>query len=264
MKQKRVSYEVKKDDNGKLSTYSKTISHSDGTPKVLIAFIIVACVIVAIGLGLFVKIQYDRKNAVALNGGESGVGETIPSEYLDAAREVVNNRVETPDPKVIYDGTLPVDGKVEIRFTDSQSSGVIDYIGSSDSYEHAVGTDKTYVHYRIVMTMSDVYPLNIVNTMFIYNGAPHQAKYKVKVNDGEWVNIEDLKLSDFGHLNNENLEDCLFTSGDEIEVIAYVDKIDGPFTVQWASPDDTQTVRTNSYKEETVVPTEPTESTATD
>lgn len=227
------------------------IGASKKTPKVLVALCIVAGIIVLVGVSLFVKITHDQKMRQELANATAEQGEPIPSDYLEAAKNNVENAINTDVTVNVYEEeTLPEDGAVEISFTDAFSSGVIDYIGSSDVYSHVIGTGKTYVHYNVVMTFNDFYPLNISSVMFSDGNELRSADVMVKVNDGKWVNVNDLTLSDFGNYNTETdaNKDCVFNEGDNIEIIAYVDSFEsGNFIITWASPAGTHYFTTKSY-----------------
>lgn len=199
---------------------------SSSISKSLVALIVIAVAVVGVGVGLFIKIQNDQNKAIALNEAGFPVnGETIPSEYLDAAHAIVESRVTTP-PLRDYSLTIPSDGDMEFEFKDSYGYGAIDYIGSSDIYEHVIGTGNTYIHYKMVMTLSDVYALNIGTASFVFNDTSRSGDVKIRVNDGDWVNPSEC---------------ADLQSGDVVEVLIYTDKIDDVFTIYWASPDGTQT-----------------------
>lgn len=239
--------------NEKNNNFLEKIKSSDKTTKILFGLGVAALVVVIVGLGLFVKIKHDQKERLALNGmtDDSSIGEPIPDDYREAAEKIVEEQTRTDAIMNIYDDTLPEDGAVDIEYEDSVSRGVIDYIGSSDSMAHAIGSDKTYLHANIVMTFNNFYPLNITNVMFRHSdGTVEDAKVKVKVNDGDWVDIESLTAKDFGNYDasstDAEVNDCVFSNGDSVEIIAYVDKLDN-FSVAWSSPDNTKVISAKSY-----------------
>jgi len=199
--------------------------------RIIVSIGFLAFLMVITGVIIFFKQDYDIKNRIDLIRQEQAADVTIPSAYLEQARENVKNNVENNEIKFIAEETVSENTVFNIAFDDAKASGHIYYMGTDNNYESAIGANKTYMLCEYTISDPNIWLPNLTYvTEYGEDGVKQETTYKYRINgQGDW-----LSETDAGAYKAQK--------GDVVEVLAYMNAITSKYTFEWLSPDNTQAV----------------------
>lgn len=199
--------------------------------KIAIGVTFLTFLIVAVGLGVYFKQQTDIKNRIELIKQEKAAVVTIPSDYLEVAKQNVEGGEENTQITWIAEETVSAGTTLNLSFTDTLASGHVYYVGTDDNYSYAIGKSKTYMLCDYVVGYDDIWLPNIMYAIgYGKDGVTQNLSFKYRLNgEGDWMTAKEA-------------ETYTTKKGDVIEVLAYVAATYEDYTFEWLSPDNKQGV----------------------
>jgi hypothetical protein len=164
------------------------------------------------------------EDRIALAEKEEEEAVSIPDEYKEAAKNIVDKGNTTDAVNILFYIDAKSNAEVNQAFEDNFSTGSVYYIGNNDNYDYAIGKNKSYILTEFEVT-SKLLDWSDMPQVYLADGSFTTFDYKYKLTnsgDDEWL---------------DTLANTEIHVGDAIQVLAYTDKIDGGYTVIWQTPD---------------------------